>query len=362
MFRHEFVLLKDRRLGAAQRNPTQARASDEQTPVGFQVVPPNLPMQMAIVIEPPVGFHVVPPNLPMQMAIVIEPPNLPQIRIKPILIRTMPARLIDPKLKQPRIVGLQPPGPVATQQLRDQMLNNPAMANHPNPIAVAMAIDNLIHKPFRAIARILKGLRLRYGDPILGGLKLTTEFWVASLGFEPGQPLEYAILVLGQLLRIGDGDRLLENGGDHAVGVGLIADNARDGFRGKGRQEDAGGLEGALKGAGVDMGGAPVFHLESLGQSGGLVTAKLCQFVVAMALHPFLDVSRRLGVADEQQLERVKHRQSGGETIRCQEFMRVRMEFYKCFAKGISQFFSDLPLYNNRRERIRSRAQSDCLA
>jgi hypothetical protein len=34
-----------------------------------------------------------------------------------------------------------------------------------------------------------------------------------------------------------------------------------------------------------------------------------------MALHPFLDVSRGLGVADEEQLERVKHRQSGGETI-----------------------------------------------
>lgn len=74
------------------------------------------------------------------MQTVIEPANLPEIGIQSVLIGLLPARAINPKLKQGGIASVDAPRPFTAQQFSNQVLQNPAMGNNPNLLTVAMTL------------------------------------------------------------------------------------------------------------------------------------------------------------------------------------------------------------------------------
>lgn len=79
-------------------------------------------------------------------------------------------------------------------------------------------------------------------------------------------------------------------------------------LRGKGIEQNLGGLYCPFQGAGVDGGGVIVLVAEALGEFAGLGLAEFGEFVVAMSLHPARHIPRGLGMANHQELQKCGHR------------------------------------------------------
>lgn len=77
-----------------------------------------------------------------EMSMIIKPSDLPEIGVESILILEMPPIAIDPKFKDRRVVGRNPPGPVGTEQFANKMGQETAVGDDPELIAISMTVED----------------------------------------------------------------------------------------------------------------------------------------------------------------------------------------------------------------------------
>ena len=76
------------------------------------------------------------------MSMIIKPSDLPEIGVESIFILEMPSIAIDPKLKDRRVVGRNPPRPVGAEQFANEMRQETAVGDDPELIAISMTVED----------------------------------------------------------------------------------------------------------------------------------------------------------------------------------------------------------------------------
>lgn len=87
-----------------------------------------------------------------EMSVIIKSSDLPEIRVESIFILEMPSIAIDPKLKDRRIVGRNPPRSVGAEQFANKMGQKPTVGDDPEFIAIFMAVKDFQNKAMGTIA------------------------------------------------------------------------------------------------------------------------------------------------------------------------------------------------------------------
>jgi hypothetical protein len=73
------------------------------------------------------------------------------------------------------------------------------VSNHPEPIAISVAGNQVVYKPLGSLSQRQGGLGSRYGLPVQGGFQAVTETGVVFPSLGPGQAGKDALVTFPQV-------------------------------------------------------------------------------------------------------------------------------------------------------------------